>query len=173
LAPEDRCHLNGIAADATGRPRYVTIVGPSDVADGWREHRRGGGQVIDVTANEPVATGLSMPHSPRLHDGTLYVLNSGTGEFGRIDLAAGRFEPIAFCPGYLRGMGFVGGFAVVGLSLPRDNRTFTGLPLDDVLRARGTGCASAAASRSFTTSQSCPASNAPPPSASRMTTSGT
>jgi len=137
LAPEDRCHLNGIAADATGRPRYVTIIGPSDVADGWRDHRAGGGQVIDVAANEPVATGLSMPHSPRLHEGTLYVLNSGTGEFGRIDLAAQRFEPIAFCPGYLRGMGFLGGFAVVGLSLPRDNRTFTGLPLDDALKTRG------------------------------------
>lgn len=91
--------------------------------------------MLDIETREPVATGLSMPHSPRLHDGTLYVLNSGTGEFGRIDLGAGRFEPIDFCLGYLRGLSFLGGFAVVGLSLPRDNRTFTGLALDDALRA--------------------------------------
>jgi uncharacterized protein (TIGR03032 family) len=137
LAPEDSCHLNGLAADAAGRPRHVTLVGPSDVADGWRDHRRAGGQVVDVASGETVAAGLSMPHSPRLHGGTLYVLNSGTGEFGRIDLAGGRFEPIAFCPGYPRGLAFLGGFAVVGLSLPRDNRTLTGLPLDEALAARG------------------------------------
>jgi uncharacterized protein (TIGR03032 family) len=137
LAAEDRCHLNGFALGEDGQPRYVTLVGASDVADGWREHRRSGGMVVDVTTSEPVVTGLSMPHSPRLHDGRLYVLNSGTGEFGRVDVAAGRFEPIAFCPGYLRGLAFLGGHALVGLSLPRENRTFTGLALDDALAARG------------------------------------
>jgi uncharacterized protein (TIGR03032 family) len=137
LAAEDRCHLNGIAADAEGRPRYVTLVGPSDVADGWRDHRRDGGQVIEVESGEVVATGLSMPHSPRLHDGTLYVLDSGNGQFGRIDLAAGRFEPIAFCPGYARGLGFVGGMAAIGLSLPRESGTFSGLALDAALASRG------------------------------------
>jgi len=39
--------------------------------DGWREKRVGGGIVIDVQQNEIVAHGLSMPHSPRLHDGKL------------------------------------------------------------------------------------------------------
>jgi uncharacterized protein (TIGR03032 family) len=137
LAPEDRCHLNGLAADADGTPRYVTLVGPSDVADGWRDHRQRGGVVMAVPEGEVVASGLSMPHSPRLHDGELYLLNSGTGEFGRIDRKAGRFEPIAFCPGYTRGLGFLGGYAVVGLSLARDNRTFSGLALDEALAARG------------------------------------
>ena len=66
LAPEDRCHLNGLAMEG-GRPRYVTAVGQSDVADGWRDRRRDGGCVIDVAANEVVVTGLSMPHSPRLY----------------------------------------------------------------------------------------------------------
>jgi uncharacterized protein (TIGR03032 family) len=136
LAAEDRCHLNGLAME-DGVPRYATVVGPSDVADGWREHRVGGGVVLDIASGETVCAGLSMPHSPRLHGGMLYVLNSGTGEFGRIDVAAGRFEPIAFCPGYLRGLAFLGDHAVVGLSLPRDNRTFTGLPLDEALTSRG------------------------------------
>jgi len=35
LAAEDRCHLNGLAID-DGRPRYVTAVSRTDVADGWR-----------------------------------------------------------------------------------------------------------------------------------------
>src|SRR5687767_11684977 len=81
LAAEDRCHLNGMALDG-GQPRYVTAVSRSDVADGWRDRRAGGGIVIDVASNEIVAGGLSMPHSPRLHDGRLWLLNSGAGELG-------------------------------------------------------------------------------------------
>jgi uncharacterized protein (TIGR03032 family) len=98
LAPEDRCHLNGVAME-DGRPRYVTAVAASDVADGWRDKRADGGFVMDVTTNRIIVDGLSMPHSPRLAGGRLFVLNSGTGEFGFVEPAARRFEPIAFCPG--------------------------------------------------------------------------
>ena len=70
--------------------------------------------------------GLSMPHSPRWHQGRLWLLDSGRG----------RFEPVAFCPGYARGLALHGDFAVVGLSKPRHNRTFSGLELDEALRAR-------------------------------------
>jgi uncharacterized protein (TIGR03032 family) len=135
LVPEDRCHLNGLAME-NGRPRYVTTVGESDVADGWREKRVGGGVVIDVEADQVIARGLSMPHSPRLHEGKLWLLDSGTGQFGFIDPASGRFEAVAFCPGYLRGLWFHGRFAIVGLSQPRENKTFAGLPLDDALAKR-------------------------------------
>jgi Domain of unknown function (DUF4915) len=63
-----------------------------------------------------------------------YVLNSGTGEFGRVDPASGRFEPIAFLSGYGRGLAFAGPHhAVVGLSEPRENRTFAGLGLQERL----------------------------------------
>jgi uncharacterized protein (TIGR03032 family) len=92
--------------------------------------------VIDVPNNRVVATGLSMPHSPRLHQGKLWLLNSGTGEFGIVDPKTGRFQSIAFCPGYLRGLSFIADYAVVGLSKPRENRTFTGLPLDEALAHR-------------------------------------
>ena len=132
LAAEDRCHLNGLAME-DGKPRYVTAVSQSDVADGWRDRRQDGGCVIDVASNEVIVTGLSMPHSPRLRNGKLWLLNSGTGYFGSVDLDAGKFEPLTFCPGYLRGMCFAGDFAIVGLSKPRENKTFTGLALDDNL----------------------------------------
>ncbi|UXI69686.1 TIGR03032 family protein [Tahibacter amnicola] len=131
-AAEDRCHMNGLAM-ADGAPAYVTCVARSDANEGWREHRTQGGIVVDVKSGAIVCEGLSMPHSPRMYRGRLWVLNSGTGEFGYVDLAAGRFEPVAFCAGYLRGMSFCGDFAVVGLSRQRQNRTFNGLLLDQRL----------------------------------------
>ena len=132
LAAEDRCHLNGLAM-VDGKPKYVTSVSQSDVADGWRDKRRDGGCLIDLDSNEIVVSGLSMPHSPRWHRGKLWLLNSGTGEFGFVDLKAGTFEPVAFCPGYGRGLAMYGDYAVVGLSKPRNNKTFQGLTLDENL----------------------------------------
>jgi uncharacterized protein (TIGR03032 family) len=135
LAAEDRCHLNGLAM-LEGRPSHVTAISRSDVADGWREQRRDGGILMDVASNDIALSGLSMPHSPRWHDGRLWLVNSGTGEFGYADLAAARFIPVAFCPGYARGLVFMDGFAVIGLSRPRERGTFQGLALDDRLSAK-------------------------------------
>jgi uncharacterized protein (TIGR03032 family) len=135
LAAEDRCHLNGLAL-ADGRPRYVTAVSQSDVVDGWRDRRRDGGVVVEVPEGRVIASGLSMPHSPRLYRGRLWLHNSGTGHFGSIDPTGGRFEPLAFCPGYLRGLAFVGDHAVVGLSRPRHDKTFGGLALEEGLEQR-------------------------------------
>jgi uncharacterized protein (TIGR03032 family) len=136
LTPEDRCHLNGLAMEG-GVPRYVTVASKGDTARAWREMPVNGGCVIDVTSNEIVATGLTMPHSPRLSGGRLYICNAGTGEFGEIELSSGRFLPIAFCPGFARGLAVHEGKALVGLSLPRRNRAFSGLPLDDRLKQMG------------------------------------
>jgi uncharacterized protein (TIGR03032 family) len=142
VVDEDRCHLNGLAME-DGRPRYVTAVSRSDTIDGWRDRRRDGGVVIDVETNEIVCAGLSMPHSPRMHNGELWLLNSGTGELGKVVFekangkskakTAGRFEPVVFCPGFLRGLRIVGNLAFVGLSKPRYKR-FEGLALDQKLK---------------------------------------
>jgi uncharacterized protein (TIGR03032 family) len=135
FAAEDRCHLNGLAM-REGQAAYVTAVAATDAADGWREHRISGGVAIDVQTNEIVASGLSMPHSPRWYRGELWLCNSGTGEFGRINLVTGHFEPLAFCAGYLRGVAFHGNYALLGTSKPRHTRTFSGLPLDQALAKR-------------------------------------
>ncbi len=132
LVAEDRCHLNGLAVE-DGQLRYVTAVSRSDTVDGWRDRRQDGGVVIDTHTNEIVCDGLSMPHSPRSHRGELYVLNSGTGELGRIDRREKSFVPLAFCPGFVRGLSFHGRYAIVGLSRPRYER-FEGLALDQRLR---------------------------------------
>jgi len=142
MAAEDRCHLNGVAlvrpADAGLPFGYVTTTSASDVVDGWRDHRLDGGIVLEVPSSRIVAKGLSMPHSPRWRSGKLWLLNSGTGFFGRIELQHGVFHPLTFCPGYLRGLAFVNNYAIVGLSRPRHDSTFGGLALDAELNRRGT-----------------------------------
>jgi uncharacterized protein (TIGR03032 family) len=136
LIGEDRCHLNGLAMDGT-RAAYVTAVGRADNVGGWRDHRRDGGLVIDVATTETVATGLSMPHSPRLHDGRLWVLDSGRGALCVIDPADGARTEVAFCPGFARGLAFVGRHAVIGLSRPRHGGAFDGLEIDARLTREG------------------------------------
>ncbi len=136
LVPEDRCHLNGLAMES-GRAKYATLVARSDVADGWRDRRHDGGLVMDVSSNEVIAEGLSMPHSPKIHDGRLWLLNSGTGYLGTIDRERGTFEPVTFLPGYARGMAFCGDYVIVGLSRPRRDNAFKGLALDEHLSEKG------------------------------------
>jgi len=135
LVDEDRCHLNGMAME-NGKPRYVTAVSRSNTIDGWRDRRADGGIVIDVKSNKIVCEGLSMPHSPRMHNGQLWLLNAGTGELGTVEFAKngkGKFKPKTFCPGFLRGLCFLGDMAFVGLSKPRYKR-FEGLELDQKLK---------------------------------------
>lgn len=132
LNREDRCHLNGLAM-VDGKPRYVTACSRSDVAGGWRSRRRDGGVVMDIESNEILAGGLSMPHSPRWYRDRLWLLNSGTGELGYIE--DGKFLPLCFCPGFVRGLAFYGDYAIVGLSKPR-HQHFQGLPLDEMLKAK-------------------------------------
>jgi uncharacterized protein (TIGR03032 family) len=128
LAGEDRCHLNGLAM-LDGKPRYVTALGETDDRDGWRANKVSGGIVIDVAHNEIVARDLSMPHSPRIHEGKLWVLNSGTGELQIVDPGNGKRETIIALPGYTRSLAFAGPYAFVGLSRIRETSTFGGLPI--------------------------------------------
>jgi len=134
--PGDRCHLNGLTMGPDG-PAYVTAVGSTDDREKWRTERRGGGVVIDVPANEIISTGFSMPHSPRLHGGELYLTHSGNGTLVHVDRVTGDWTDIGFAPGFLRGLAFVGNYAIAGSSKPRSGDLYSGLPLDDRLEAAG------------------------------------
>jgi uncharacterized protein (TIGR03032 family) len=134
IAAEDRCHLNGIAV-RDGKPAFVTATSRCDVVGGWRDRRDQGGCVIDVEKNKVITEKLSMPHSPRWHDGKLWVLNSGTGNLGTVNFKTGAFEPRVFLPGFVRGLAFHNNHAIIGLSLPRDG-SFKGLQLDAELAKR-------------------------------------
>ena len=118
--PQDRCHLNGLAVDDAGTPRFVTMLGASDTADGWRQGRVDGGVLMSVPDGRVVLDGLCMPHSPRLVGEDLLFLNSGAGEVVRMANAPGEPQVLARLPGYTRGLVAHGDLLFVGLSRLRD-----------------------------------------------------
>jgi uncharacterized protein (TIGR03032 family) len=126
--PEDRCHLNGLAV-VDGKPAFVTALGTTDFVGGWRADKATGGVVMRYPDGEIITRGLAMPHSPRWHDGRLWVLNSGAGELWRIDPATGQHDVVCALPGYLRGLAFVGPYALVGMCQIREKHIFGGLPV--------------------------------------------
>lgn len=138
LAPEDRCHLNGLAV-VDGRVKYVTALGTTDTAGGWRLRKADGGVVIDVETDEILVDGLAMPHSPRWYRDRLWVLESGQGGLVRIDPSSGDRVTVAELPGFTRGIAFAGRYAFVGLSQVREATTFGGIPLTGRLEDRQCG----------------------------------
>lgn len=136
--PDDRCHLNGLAI-VDGRPRYCTALGATDSTAGWRQNKPAGGILLDVDSGEIVARGLSMPHSPRLYRGRLWVLNSGHGSLDTIDLSTGKTETVARLPGFTRGLDFHGDYAFIGLSQVRETAVFSGIPITEQSIERQSG----------------------------------
>ena len=128
LAPEDRCHLNGLAM-FEGKPKYVTAMAESDSAGGWRPNKAETGCLIDVDSGETVARGFAMPHSPRVHMGRVWLLDSGRGALVCVDPANGKTQTVARFPGYARGLALIGKLAFVGLSKIRETSTFGGVPI--------------------------------------------
>jgi uncharacterized protein (TIGR03032 family) len=130
IAPEDRCHLNGLAMVA-GKPKYVTALGESDTVGGWRAAKASGGIVIDVETDEIVVRGLSMPHSPRWYQNKLWLLNSGTGELWCADPTTWKPQIVCALPGFGRGLTLIGNYALVGLSQIREQHIFGELPIQN------------------------------------------
>jgi uncharacterized protein (TIGR03032 family) len=126
LVPEDRCHLNGLAV-VDGQPRYVTALGETDAAEGWRAVKASGGCLLEVPSGRRVAGGLSLPHSPRVFQGRIYFLHSGQGRLDLIDAVTGQLTPVAAVPGVARGLALHGDYAFVGLSKARPS--LDGVPI--------------------------------------------
>jgi uncharacterized protein (TIGR03032 family) len=126
LVPEDRCHLNGMAL-LDGVPRYATALGATDEAEGWRTNKASGGVLLDVLSGAVAIENLSMPHSPRLYQGSLYLAESGTGRLLRVSPSTGATEIVTELPGFTRGLAIHHGVAFVGLSRIRETAVFGGL----------------------------------------------
>ncbi len=137
-APEDRCHLNGLGM-VEGQPKYVTALGQADTPGGWRENKANGGLLMDITDNRMIATGLSMPHSPRWYRNQLWVLESGRGSLARVDMQTGQLTTVASLPGFTRGLSFYGPLAFIGLSQVRETATFGSIPITEQLTERTCG----------------------------------
>jgi uncharacterized protein (TIGR03032 family) len=128
ITPEDRCHLNGLAAE-NGELRYVTAFGPFDEPQGWRSHDLNRGVVLDVARNAILTDGLCLPHSPRLIDGRLFVLEAGTGAVLQVDRDSGKTATVAELPGFVRGLAAAEGVLFVGLSVIRNTAQGVILPV--------------------------------------------
>lgn len=138
LAPEDRCHLNGLCI-IDGQPKYVTALGQSDQPQGWRDKRASGGIIIDIESNELIASGLSMPHSPRWYRDQMWVLESGKGSLAKVNIKTGEINTLAELPGFTRGLCFVGDYAFVGLSEVRETAAFGSIPITEKVADRTCG----------------------------------
>lgn len=138
LAPEDRCHLNGLGM-LGGRPQFVTALGETDTRGGWRENKARGGLLMEVPTRQILLRGLSMPHSPRWYDSKLWFLESGEGSIALADVRHGTWQTVAQVPGFTRGLDFYGPLAFIGLSQVRESATFSGIPLVERLTERTCG----------------------------------
>ena len=127
-APEDRCHLNGLAMRG-GAPRYVSALGTSNQKNGWRENKACGGMIMDLQNDEIILEGLSMPHSPRWHGNNLWLLESGKGTVNMYKANEKRLLTVAELPGFTRGLDFIGEIAFVGLSQLRESALSAGLEI--------------------------------------------
>ncbi len=135
LAPEDRCHLNGLAM-VDGVPSYVTALGTADTPGGWRSNKARGGVLIDLRNQQLILEGLSMPHSPRWYQDRLWLQESGDGSLGWVDPQLQQYRRVAAVPGFTRGLDFVGKVAFMGLSQVRESAIFSGIPLTERLTER-------------------------------------
>jgi uncharacterized protein (TIGR03032 family) len=143
LEPEDRCHLNGLAC-AQDRLAYVTALGATDSPHGWRERRASGGVLIETRTGATLLDGLSVPHSPRLVEGRLFLCESGHGTLIEVDPRTRATRRLATLPGFARGLDALDNVFFVGLSKLR-NASTSRLPLAS--RAETLVCGLAAVDR--------------------------
>ena len=117
LAPEDRCHLNGMAFDQkTNLPKFVTALSSTNHREGWREDKMGGGVLMEVPSGRIVLEGLAMPHSPRIINNELYLLESGTGKLLLVDTEKNSSEIICDFGCFIRGMNVFKEYLIIGKS---------------------------------------------------------
>jgi uncharacterized protein (TIGR03032 family) len=129
FGPDDRCHLNGMAFH-DGKVHFVTALGETNTPFGWRKGMADSGIVMEVPSGRVIARGLSMPHSPRVINGQLYVLEGGRGQLLKIDPVSGAKEVVVTLPGFTHGLAEYGGVLFIGLSKLRQKRGPQGLPIE-------------------------------------------
>ena len=114
---EDCCHLNGMAM-ADGMPALVTALGEAGDRDGWRRTAPDGGILMRVD-HEILRRGLSLPHSPTMRDGKVWVLEAGRGRIFSMTPEGRDETEICRLDGIVRGLAFSAADFFIGLSRPR------------------------------------------------------
>jgi len=72
-----------------------TPTGKATQDNGWRDNKATGGCLIHGPTGHVVLRGLAMPHSPRLYQGQVLLLDSGHGALIRFDPLSGQHNTIA------------------------------------------------------------------------------
>lgn len=139
LAPEDRCHLNGMAME-NGVPRYVTTFNRSNLKQSWSSSENFEGTLIDVKHNEILLNDLVLPHSPRIHGGHVYFCNSGHGTICRYAPENGAVETLLNLPGFTRGIYFMGDLMLVCTSKIRKSENGPAVPLLNTVSEQNSQC---------------------------------
>jgi uncharacterized protein (TIGR03032 family) len=120
LKHEDRCHLNGLAVE-NNKIKYVTALGNTNTPQGWRDNKMNGGILMEYPSGRIILKGLSMPHSPRIINGKLYLLNSAKGELLEVDPQTGASQVVVKLGVFARGMAYYNDYLFVGASKLRHN----------------------------------------------------
>jgi uncharacterized protein (TIGR03032 family) len=133
LVEQNHLQLNSIAAGRSLQSSYFTASTEriSRLRPGHARFpvdRRG--VLFSGATREPVAFGLTRPHSARLRNGQVWLLNSGYGEYGYVN--DGAFHRVTTLPGWTRGLCFHRRVAFAGTSrvLPRFRQYAPGLRVD-------------------------------------------
>lgn len=127
LAPEDRCHLNGLAMK-DGKPFCVSVFDKTNTKEGWRNGKADTGMLINVETNEIIVDSLSMPHSPFYNDGKIYFLQSAIGGVFVYDLERKKLSQISKLTCFARGLDLFEDYLIVGGSKLRDTSSlFSGI----------------------------------------------
>lgn len=131
LVPEDRCHLNGMVLQ-DGLPKYVTALSSSNEKEGWRKDISKTGVLLEVPSSKVLLDQLSMPHSPILVDGNVYLLESGNGNLIKYNPEKGTKEVVYNFNKFVRGMSHHNGILYIGTSKIRlSSKTFNELDVKD------------------------------------------
>lgn len=125
--------LNGIAAGTSVTTSFYTASGDSITVRkpghrNWPVDNRG--VIFSGQTREPIARGLTRPHSPRFMDGEIWVSDSGYGVVGV--LRDQHVDVVAHLPGWTRGLCDMGRYAVAATSrvIPRFRQYAPGLDVD-------------------------------------------
>lgn len=131
LVPEDRCHLNGMTL-VHGLPKYVTALSSTNHKEGWRDDIMNSGCLMEVPSGDVILDHLSMPHSPRMIDGELFVLESGKGLLLKVNPEEKTYEIVENFGKFVRGMSHSNGILMIGMSKIREtSKTFNGLDVKE------------------------------------------
>ncbi len=131
--PEDRCHLNGLELEH-GELKYATALGTGNTKESWRDNIKTGGMLMDIPSNKILLDNLSMPHSPRLYNNRLFLLESAKGELVEINRETMEKRTVVKLNGLVRGLSIINDLAFIGISKVRE-KSSTFSKLDDSVKA--------------------------------------